>query len=334
MMAIKKYHLLIMAVGSLLFLSVLPFACETFSARNDTDLTSHDEAVSWSVPDTTTISSNAEGNLIRYGRDLIVNTSKYLGPKGSVMAISNGMNCQNCHLEAGTQFLGNNYGGVYSTYPVFRARSGTIENIFKRVNDCFQRSLNSRSVLDTDSHELKAIYAYLKWLGQDVPKGQKPSGTGIANLKLLDRPADTANGKTIYLLNCERCHGTKGEGKLNADNIGYEYPPLWGEHSFTTAAGLYRLSRLAGFIRFNMPFDAPYNAPRLTDEEAWDVAAFIVSQPRPEKIFKEDWPDISTKPFDYPFGPYADGFSDLQHKYGPYDGIIKVKNEKGTPKPQ
>jgi thiosulfate dehydrogenase len=83
-----------------------------------------------------------------------------------------------------------------------------------------------------------------------------------------------------------------------------------------------------------MPFDAPYNAPRLTDEEAWDVAAFIVSQPRPEKIFKEDWPDISTKPFDYPFGPYADGFSDLQHKYGPYAGIIKVKNEKGTPKPQ
>ena len=93
MIVIKKYHLLIMAIaGSLLFLSVLPFACETFSARNDTDSTNHDEPVSWSVPDTTTISSNPEGNLIRYGRDLIVNTSKYLGPKGSVMAISNGMN--------------------------------------------------------------------------------------------------------------------------------------------------------------------------------------------------------------------------------------------------
>jgi thiosulfate dehydrogenase len=32
---------------------------------------------------------------------------------------------------------------------------------------------------------------------------------------------------------------------------------------------------------------------------------------------------------DHPFGPFADGFSETQHKYGPYQPIIdKMKNLK------
>ncbi len=110
--------------------------------------------------------------MIMYGEDLIANTSKYLGPHGSVLQITNGMNCQNCHLDAGTRPWGNNYGGVSSTYPKFRARSGTIENIYKRVNDCLERSLNGK-VLDTNSYEMQSIAAYIKWYGNDVPKGKK-----------------------------------------------------------------------------------------------------------------------------------------------------------------
>ena len=80
-----------------------------------------------------------------------------------------------------------------------------------------------------------------------------------------------------------------------------------------------------------MPFDkASFKSPDLTDEEAWDVAAFVNSQPRPSKIFKEDWPDISKKPFDHPFGPFADGFTEAQHKYGPFKPIIEAqKNKQG-----
>ena len=52
--------------------------------------------------------------LIKYGRELIAHTADYLGPKGSVRTISNGMNCQNCHLQAGTQPWGNNYFAVES----------------------------------------------------------------------------------------------------------------------------------------------------------------------------------------------------------------------------
>jgi thiosulfate dehydrogenase len=40
-----------------------------------------------------------------------------------------------------------------------------------------------------------------------------------------------------------------------------------------------------------------------------------------------DWPNISKKPIDHPFGPYADVFSEKQHKYGPYKPI-KIEQEK------
>jgi thiosulfate dehydrogenase len=62
--------------------------------------------------------------------------------------------------------------------------------------------------------------------------------------------------------------------------------------------------------------------------EAWDVAAFINSQRRPVKMFAQDWPDISKKSIDYPFGPYADDFSEQQHKYGPFGPIKNARDLK------
>lgn len=276
----------------------------------------------WHAPDTSRIENSDEGLLIRYGRDLIANTSYYLGPKGKVAAISNGMNCQNCHLEAGTKLWGNNYSAVQSTYPRFRERSGTVENIYKRVNDCIERSLNGKP-LDTTSKEMRAIASYIKWLGNDVPKNVKPVGVGITTLAFLDREANPANGKEVYVQKCQRCHGVNGEGRLNTDGNGYAYPPLWGKHSYNTGAGLYRITRFAGYVKDNMPFGSSHMDQQLTDEEAWDVAAFVNSQPRPQKDFPKDWPNIATKPIDHPFGPYADKFSERQHKYGPFGNMKK-----------
>jgi thiosulfate dehydrogenase len=74
----------------------------------------------------------------------------------------------------------------------------------------------------------------------------------------------------------------------------------------------------------NMPQGVSYVSPQLTDEEAWDVAAFINTQSRPDMNIQKDWPDISKKPFDHPFGPYADAFSEQQHKLGPFGPIKKA----------
>ena len=77
--------------------------------------------VLWKAPDSTLIPETPEGDMIRYGRELISHTAKYLGPKGKVRAVSNGMNCQNCHLRGGTVPFGNNYAAVASSYPKFRS---------------------------------------------------------------------------------------------------------------------------------------------------------------------------------------------------------------------
>jgi thiosulfate dehydrogenase len=268
-----------------------------------------------------------ERQMLIYGEDIVTNTAKYFGPHGSVAAISNGMNCQNCHLNAGKRNWGNNYSAVFSTYPKFRERSGAIETIYKRVSDCFERSLNGAAP-DSNSKEYRAIYSYIKWLGKDVEKGKKPYGSGIEKLSFMERAADPARGKLVYEAKCITCHGVNGAGQLNQYENGYVYPPLWGEHSYNNGAGLFRLSSFAGYVKNNMPFNqATHSNPQLTTEEAWDVAAFVNSQPRPAKDLNKDWPDISKKPFDHPFGPYTDGFSEEQHKYGPFKPIIAKREE-------
>ena len=274
----------------------------------------------WQPPSLASLGHSSTDSMIRYGRELVVNTALYIGPKGKVKHISNGMNCQNCHLEAGTKPFGNNYSMVASTYPKYRERSGTVEGVNKRINDCIERSLNGKAI-DTTSHEMQALQAYILWLGKDVKKGQKVAGAGITTLAYMPRAASPAAGKPVYELKCQSCHRATGNGVLNSDSASYQYPPLWGAHSYNIGAGLYRLSRLAGYIKSNMPNGTSYHKPVLTTDEAWDVAAYINAQPRPTMNISHDWKRIASKPIDYPFGPYTDTFSAARHKYGPYTGM-------------
>jgi thiosulfate dehydrogenase len=271
----------------------------------------------WQAPDSTKISQDLQGDLIRYGRELVAHTAIYLGPKGTVMQISNGMNCQNCHLKSGKKNFGNNYSAVASTYPKYRARSGGIETVEKRVNDCIERSLNGMP-LPLDSWEMKAIKSYILWVGSNVQKNHIPKGSGLKTIPFLDRAADPVKGKIVFEKHCVSCHGKNGEGEKKKDGIEWLNPPLWGDESYNTGAGIFRLSRFAGYVKANMPNGATFEKPILTDEEAWDVAAYVNSLPRPKKSFANDWPDISEKPFDHPFGPYADTLSERRHKYGPF----------------
>ena len=326
---------LVLALGFVLFLSFsgvqLPSlaegpqdvpveAVETPVVKALVDPASVWKAADWSVMDQ---EPNAEE--LNYGKELVANTSEYLGPKGKVKAISNGMNCQNCHLQAGTAPFGNNYGAVAATYPKFRARSGTEEDIQKRINDCFERSLNGKP-LARDSKEMKAMVAYINWVGKEVPKGEIPIGSGLYEVPLLDRAADPIKGKLVYEKQCASCHQTDGKGQAKPDGSGYVYPPLWGEASYNHGAGLYRLSRFAGYVKANMPLGATFEQPILSDEESWDLAAYVNSMERPTKDLSQDWPDISKKPMDHPFGPFTDGFSEEQHKFGPFKPIKAAKS--------
>jgi thiosulfate dehydrogenase len=276
----------------------------------------------WTAQDLSFV-PGAEKELVEYGRELIANTSQYLGPKGSVAQISNGMNCQNCHLQAGNQPYAINFGSVRSNYPKFRPhrpRGESAEDLFMRVSSCFERSLNGTSPAK-GSKEMQAILAYINYVGSNVPKGQKAKGSGIYEVPFLSRAANPVRGQMIYAKKCVSCHLENGEGQLAGDGKSYQYPPLWGPHSFSSASELFRLSKFAGYVKANMPQGATYRGPLLSDEECWDLAAYVNSQPRPSKDLGKESPLLEEKLFDYPFGPYADGFSEKQHKYGPFKPI-------------
>ncbi len=105
-------------------------------------------------------------------------------------------------------------------------------------------------------------------------------------------------------------------------------PPLWGPGSFNTGAGMHRLLMTAAFIKGNMPLGTPWDRPVLTDEQAYDVAAYINSHERPK--LAEHGQGLA-RPFqeaeDCPYPPYSDGFTQEQHQFGPY-GPMKGAGKK------
>jgi thiosulfate dehydrogenase len=281
----------------------------------------------WTVPEVGALPDDSQGRLVRHGRDLVAATYAHIGPEVSDPSkryAGNNLACGNCHLEAGTKRFGLPIFGLYDDFPRYSARSGAEITIEERVNSCMTRSLNGRAI-PSDAPEMQAFVAYIKFLSTGVLPGQRIPGLGAGKIPELDRAADPARGRAVYVAQCADCHNTDGSGirrSLPTTDLGYVIPPVWGPDSFNDGAGMSRLIAAANFVHSNMPRGADYLNPLLSMSDAWDVAGFIVSQPRPHKAgLEKDFPDLAQKPVDTPYGPYLDGFSAEQHKYGPFAPI-------------
>ena len=195
--------------------------------------------------------------------------------------------------------------------------------------------MNGRA-LALDSREMKAFIAYMKWLSTGIPDGAKIIGAGTLSVREPGRAADLEHGVEVYARACAACHGEDGQGHRDAQGAGYQFPPLWGPDSYNNGAGMTRLLNAAAFVKHNMPLGTTFDATVLSDEEAYDVAGYINSQPRPQKANLDwDFPNRLQKPVDAPYGPYIDGFSEQQHKFGPYEPIrAKLKELMGQSRPR
>jgi thiosulfate dehydrogenase len=291
------------------------------------------EEVLWIVPDTSTIPHDEFGEMVRYGRNLIINTAYYIGPEGKVgKYLGNKMNCTNCHQDAGTKPYAFNFYSTHARYPQYRARENKILSLSDRVNNCIERPHNGKH-LPLNGKEMIAMISYIKWLGEKVPVNGHVKGDGPVKIDFPARAADPSKGELVYKRECISCHGANGEGKMKADNVCYEYPPLWGDKSYQSGSSVHRLIKMAPFVYANMPYKiANYNNPKLTIEEAYDVVAFINNDTihkRPVPVNNKDYASLNHKPIDYDKGPYIDFFSESQHKYGPYKEIIDYYKKMG-----
>jgi thiosulfate dehydrogenase len=272
-----------------------------------------------------------EGALIRYGQDLIANTADWIGPKGRLKHLTKSrMACRNCHLDSGQRPLGNSWLDTYQLYPEYRAREGRLQTLAERINLCFEHPLQSKP-LPLESKEMRALLSYYRWIGKNRPVLWADPDNRLPQLRYLDRAASPELGKKLFMARCSKCHGEEGQGKLRADGAAFVFPPLWGDESYMKGASLSRVSTLARFIRANMPLGATGENPLVSEEEAWDLAAFVNSRERPDWSSKVPFPRLEEKPFDYPVGPYADDFPESQHLYGPFQPILDWLKAKKKP---
>ena len=263
-----------------------------------------------------------EGKMAAYGELLITETYAHIGPESQNPITGNRLACASCHLNGGTKPFAAPYIGLTGVFPIFIGREGKVESLEERVNGCLERSMNGKAI-DVNSHEMRAMLTYMKHLSAGVPIGKRITGQGFTKFEPPARAANPLAGEKAYGKYCIACHGADGQGiRGTAGNRegGYIFPPLWGNDTFNDGAGMARLLTAARFIKGNMPLGVTAENPMLSDEEAYDVAAYINSHERPVMANKEkDYPDLTRKPKDSPYPPYADSIPQSQHKLGPYD---------------
>jgi thiosulfate dehydrogenase len=290
----------------------------------------------WKPPSIRSVGDDPFGKLVKYGHALITDTANQIGPTVADSAkrySGNNLTCQNCHLQAGTQVYALPLMGVWGQFPQYRGREGEIGTLEERINGCMERSMNGR-VLPLDGLEMKAYLAYMKWLSTGIADGAKLLGAGTKNVKEPGRAADLEHGAKVFSDTCAVCHGKDGLGKRAAKGAGYQFPPLVGPDTYNIGAGMTRVLTSAAFVRHNMPLGTTFDSPVLSDADAYDVAAYMNSLERPTRAnLEKDFPNKLQKPVDSPYGPYPDGFSAEQHKYGPFDAIrAKIRELAAAPK--
>ncbi len=192
--------------------------------------------------------------------------------------VGNSLRCASCHLDGGLRRGAMPWVGSFARFPQYRARSGKVDLIEDRINDCFRRSMNGTALAPAD-RDMRDIVTYFAFLSSGIPVGAETEGQGLVPLQPLK--GDPARGAGVFAATCARCHGASGQGTALAT-------PLWGPRSYNVGAGMARISTAASFIYALMPID---RAQRLTAQQAFDVATYVNTRPRPDFPGKvHDWP--------------------------------------------
>ena len=244
----------------------------------------HKGPLDYTPPPDSAIPNDQLGASIRRGLALVTHTTDSL-PKFATGSLQ----CASCHIDSGRRRDAAALIGVYARFPKYMDRTGAVIPLEDRVNYCFTRSLAGNRI-PNDSREMQDIVAYLAFLSTGVPAGAHVKGEGMPTLAKLT--GDTTRGAALFASTCTTCHGPQGQGNPPA------IPALWGAKSYSIGASMAREERAATFIRHFMPLSNPGS---LTDQQAYDVSAYINAKPRPDSPEKgNDWPAEGV-PYDVPY---------------------------------
>lgn len=223
-------------------------------------------------PPESALPANAEdAKAVLLGEKIFDNTPKY-----AAQYTGNTLSCRNCHTDRGRNPRSAPLWAAAPQYPMYRSKNRTMNSLEMRIADCFRYSQNGKAP-PAESPELLALMTYANWLSTGLPIGIKPKASGYPMLGKPAQPPDRQRGEVVYAAHCTTCHGTTGQGSSFAG--AQVIPALWGPQSYNWGAGMHSVDNAAAYVYANMPHGA---AGSLTQQQAWDVAAWINSQPRPQ----------------------------------------------------
>lgn len=226
------------------------------------------------------------GEAVRSGMEAFVNTRQHPEARRHV---GNGQNCTNCHLGDGMAANSAPVWGAWGIYPKYRGKNDHVNTMDERIRGCFTYSMNAKgseagAPPEPDSKLLKDMQSFMFWAAQGAPIGENLPGRGYRSVPEPEDGYSISRGESIYEAQCAICHADDGSGKFTADGEQI-FPPLWGEKAYNWGAGMHRVNTAAGFIKYNMPLGKANPVEKhaaLSDQEAWDVAAYINSHERPQ----------------------------------------------------
>ncbi len=264
------------AVAAVAFVAITPSG--TAVGRDSGGAVTGATSASFSPPEFSAIPDGPDGAAIKRGKAIFDETGTY-----AARFVGNSMACKNCHLDSGRKADSSPMWAAWPAYPQYRKKSDSINTMLDRIRGCFRYSMNAPnspagSPPPDDSDIYRDLESYFHWLASGAPTGQALAGGGYPKPELSDAGYDPARGEQIFQQKCTGCHGADGQGARQPDGK-VIYPPLGGPRSYNWGAGMARVDLAAGFIRANMPFDQPGT---LTDQDSWDVAAYIDSHERPK----------------------------------------------------
>lgn len=203
--------------------------------------------------------------LVHQGKLIFDQTPQHAAPW-----TGNTLTCTDCHRLSGTVPYATPLTVTTKRYPRFTQRAGHVVTLQQRIQECFVRSENGKP-LPTDSPQMKALVAYINSLWTNRDKTQPDEYRPLVHLPALT--GNAARGKVLYTAQCAACHQDNGEGLPDA------YPPVWGPNSYNDGAGMSHNAKFAAWVQHNMPLQSP---GILSAQQAWDIAAYVNSQPRPK----------------------------------------------------
>lgn len=217
------------------------------------------------------------GDAVRRGERIFTDTPSVMGEH-----MGNQLSCSNCHIDDGRRADSAPMWAAWVKYPAYRKKNDHVNSMEERLRGCFTYSLDAPhsktgKAPDPGDPRLTDLQAYMYWLSTGVPVGKTMPGRAYPTPEPPEKAHDPARGAEVYAAKCATCHGADGQGAVAEGEV--VFPPLWGDGSYNWGAGMHRVNTSAGFIQANMPLGQPGT---LSDQEAWDVASYINSKPRPE----------------------------------------------------